>query len=252
MRQQIDEFFSKIEEKPLFYIESGSRLWGFASPDSDYDVRGFHIQSKQQYFDFNAQRNIIEVMDGDFDFVSYDIDKMFGLLAKSNPTVLEWIRSNIIYFNILPDWDNFQKNVIANFDFKALFYHYLSLAKGKIEFMEAGKNYTYKTIFYCIRALLSAELSTQHIMPELLIDNLFKQFNKDNDILIIAKESLELKKQKKEKEEVIATDKPRILDAIRLFISQLENKPPVSSNNRDKLETVLKDYCFNVKAGFYK
>lgn len=64
MRQEIDNLFKDLDEKPLFYIESGSRLWGIASPYSDYDVRGFHLQSKQQYFDFKKHRDIIEVMDG--------------------------------------------------------------------------------------------------------------------------------------------------------------------------------------------
>ncbi len=89
MQKKIEDIFKIKEEQPLFYIESGSRLWGVASPDSDYDVRGFHLQSKQQYFDFKKHRDIIEIMDGDLDFVSYDIDKMFGLLSKSNPTVFE-------------------------------------------------------------------------------------------------------------------------------------------------------------------
>lgn len=96
MIKHIHKVFKETEEIPLFHIESGSRLWGIASPDSDYDIRGFHIQSKRQYFDFKKHRDIIEVLDGDFDFVSYDIDKIFGLLAKSNPTVFEWIRSNIV------------------------------------------------------------------------------------------------------------------------------------------------------------
>ena len=199
MRQEIDNLFKGIDEKPLFYIESGSRLWGIASPDSDFDVRGFHLQSKRQYFDFKEHRDIIEVMDGDFDFVSYDIDKMFGLLVKSNPTVFEWVRANIVYFNELPDWTTFQQDVITNFDFKALFHHYISLAKGNINLMETGKKFTYKTAFYCIRGLLSAELATRQIIPELLIDDLFKQFDHDNEVLKIAKDSLERKKQQAEK-----------------------------------------------------
>ena len=251
MRQEIETLFKDIDEKPLFYIESGSRLWGIASPDSDYDVRGFHLQSKEQYFDFKKHRDIIEVMDGDFDFVSYDIDKMFGLLVKSNPTVFEWIRANIVYFNELPDWASFQQDVITNFDFKALFHHYISLAKGNINLMETGRKFTYKTAFYCIRGLLSADLATRQIIPELLIDDLFKQFDNDNDVLKIAKNSLERKKQQTEKEEVLESDKQKILTAIRGFTEQLETKAPESSNNRKKLESVLTDYSFQLKTNFY-
>jgi hypothetical protein len=251
MRQEIETLFKDLDEKPLFYIESGSRLWGIASPDSDYDVRGFHLQSKEQYFDFKKHRDIIEVMDGDFDFVSYDIDKMFGLLVKSNPTVFEWIRANIVYFNELPDWVSFQQDVITNFDFKALFHHYISLAKGNINLMETGRKFTYKTAFYCIRGLLSADLASRQIIPELLIDDLFKQFDNDNDVLEIAKNSLERKKQQTEKEEVLESDKQKILTAIRGFTEQLETKAPESSNNRKKLESVLTDYSFQLKTNFY-
>lgn len=251
MRQEIENLFRDIEERPLFYIESGSRLWGIASPDSDFDVRGFHLQSKRQYFDFKKHRDIIEVMDGDFDFVSYDIDKMFGLLIKSNPTVFEWVRANIIYFNELPEWPTFQQGVIKNIDFKALFHHYISLAKGNINLMETGKKFTYKTAFYCIRGLLSADLATRQIIPELLIDDLFKQFDNDNEVLKIAKDSLERKKQQTEKEEVLESDKQKILTAIKDFTGQLEVKAPDSSNNRQKLESVLTDYSFNLKTSFY-
>jgi len=251
MREQIDNLFKNIEERPLFYIESGSRLWGIASPDSDFDVRGFHLQSKKQYFDFKKHRDIIEVMDGDFDFVSYDIDKMFGLLVKSNPSVFEWIRANIVYFNDLPDWTTFQQDVITNFDFKALFHHYISLAKGNTILMETEKKFTYKTAFYCIRGLLSAELATRQIIPELLIDNLFKQFDKDNDVLKIAKESLERKKQQTEKEEVLESEKQKILTAIYEYTEQLEVKVPASSNNRLQLEKILTEYSFNLKTDFY-
>jgi len=251
MRIQIDNLFKDIEEKPLFYIESGSRLWGIASPDSDYDVRGFHLQSKQQYFDFKKHRDIIEVMDGDFDFVSYDIDKMFGLLAKSNPTVFEWIRAHIIYFNELPDWTTFQQDIITNFDFKALFHHYISLAKGNINLMETGKKFTYKTAFYCIRGLLSADLSNQQVIPELLIDDLFNQFDKENDVLKIAKDSLERKKQQTEKEAVLESDQQKILKAIKNFTAELESKAPESSNNRQQLESILTEYSFNLKTKIY-
>jgi len=63
--------------------------------------------------------------------------------------------------------------LIENIDYKSLFYHYISLAKGNVNLMESGKKFTYKTAFYCIRGLLSAELSSRQIIPELLINHLF-------------------------------------------------------------------------------
>ena len=252
MREKINVVFADKEETPLLYVESGSRLWGIASPDSDYDVRGFHIQSKHQYFDFKRHRDIIELMDGDLDFVSYDIDKMFNLLAKSNPTVLEWIRSHIVYFNVLPDWSSFQANIINNFDFKALFHHYISLAKGNLSLMVSGKKFTYKTVFYCLRGLLSSELASRKIMPELFIDNLFNQFDKENDVLRIAKESLERKKTHEEKVEVVNSDKEKILSIINNYIAELQAKDPKSNHNQINLEGILRTYSFNLKSEFYK
>ena len=252
MKEKIEQLFRDIEEIPLFYIESGSRLWGIASPDSDYDVRGFHLQSKKQYYDFKSHRDIIEILDGDFDFVSYDLDKMFGLLSKSNPTVFEWIRANIVYFNNLPEWAELQKQIIENFDFKALFYHYISLAKGNIHLMETEKKFTYKTAFYCIRGLLSAEIASKQIIPELLIDDLFKQFEEENDVLKIAKNSLDKKKQQTEKESVLESDKQKILIAIKDFMGQLELKELGNSNSKQKLEGILTDYSQFIKTKYYE
>lgn len=251
MKQHIKNILDTNKVHPLFYVESGSRLWGIESPDSDYDVRGFHLLSKQQYFDFKKHRDIIEVIDGDFDFVSYDIDKMFQLLSKSNPTVFEWIRAHIIYINNLTHWEQLQKDIIENFDFKSLFYHYLSLAKGHLHNMEEGKKFTYKTVFYAIRSLLSADLATQQIIPELLIDQLFKQFNKENDVLLIAKESLVHKKQQTEKEKIPTQQREKILSAIRTCTMNLEAKIVKENNNRKKLENILTEYSFVIKEKYY-
>lgn len=252
MTEEIKSLFETRPEHPLLYVESGSRLWGIASPDSDFDVRGFHLQPKGQYFDFKKHRDLIEIMDGDFDFVSYDIDKMFGLLAKSNPTVFEWIRAHIVYFNNFPNWTEFQNQVVENFDFKALYYHYLSLAKGNINLMATDKKFTYKTAFYCIRGLLSAELATKKIVPELLIDKLFEQFDVENDIIKIAKDSLEKKKSKSEKQDVEAEKKSIMLNKIKDYTQKLNDLEPERSNNPDKLKGILRDYSFELKNEYYK
>jgi hypothetical protein len=191
-------------------------------------------------------------MDGDFDFVSYDIDKMFSLLAKSNPTVFEWIRAHIVYFNNFPNWTKFQNLIVANFDFKALYYHYLSLAQGNINLMETDKKFTYKTAFYCIRGLLSAELAIKKTVPELLIDKLFEQFEIENDIIKIAKDSLEKKKSKSEKQDVEAEKKPIMLDKIKSYTQKLSEMEPERTNNPEKLKAILRDYNYELKSEYYK
>ena len=57
IEKNIQQLFEERQDIPLFYIESGSRLWGIASPDSDNDVRGFHLPSKDQYFDYKKYRD---------------------------------------------------------------------------------------------------------------------------------------------------------------------------------------------------
>ena len=118
--------------------------------------------------------------------------------------------------------------------------------------METGKKFTYKTAFYCIRGLLSADLATRKVIPALLIDDLFNQFDKQSEVLKIAKDSLERKRQQKEKEEVLENEKEKILVAITNFAKQLENKEPETSNNRKQLEKVLTDYSFFIKTKYYE
>ena len=118
--------------------------------------------------------------------------------------------------------------------------------------METDKKFTYKTAFYCIRGLLSAELATKKIIPELLIDKLFEQFESENDIIKIAKESLEKKKSKTEKEDVESEKKPILLDKIKKYAQKLNEIEPERTNNPDKLKGILRQYNFDLKNEYYK
>lgn len=248
---QLQKLFETYDIHPLFYIESGSRLWGMASPDSDYDVRGFHLPSKSQYYDYRKHRDLIEIMDGDFDFVSYDLNKMFGLLAKSNPTVLEWVRAHIVYFNQFPEWQKFQSELLTLIDYKALYYHYLSLANNGIMVMQTGENFTYKKVFYSIRGLMSAELATRQIMPELLITDLFKQIDEHDPLRHWAENYLEIKKQKKEKTQLAEHEQIEILKLFKQKIALLNAKPLKPTNDLEKFQQFLTSYSIFLKAHFY-
>jgi len=90
--------------KVLFAIESGSRAWGFASPNSDYDVRFIYAHKKDWYLDINVEykRDVIEypIVD-EIDINGWDIRKALMLFWKSNPAFVEWIQSPIVYIKNL-------------------------------------------------------------------------------------------------------------------------------------------------------
>ena len=252
IEQELQKLFATRDDIPLFYIESGSRLWGMASPDSDFDVRGFHLPPKAQYYDYRKHRDLIEILNGDFDFVSYDLDKMFGLLAKSNPTVLEWVRAHLVYFNRFPDWEIFRQDLLAKIDHQALYHHYLSLAKTGMKVMQSGRdNFTYKKVFYSIRGLLSAEISLQHQMPELLITELFKQAHPSDPLLHWAQQYLEIKKQQQEKSQLPLNEQAEILHLLQNKIELLTTQLPVNSHQPQILQSYLTEYSYQLKVHFY-
>ena len=90
MREKIQEQLRRIEEaeniKILLSVESGSRAWGFASPDSDYDVRFIYIRRLEDYLRLDTNRDVIELpIDDVLDINGWDLQKTLRLLHKSNP-----------------------------------------------------------------------------------------------------------------------------------------------------------------------
>lgn len=79
-------------------IESGSRAWGFPSPDSDYDCRFIFVRPRDRYLTLWPERDVIETpLDAVFDLNGWDLAKTVRLIAKGNATAIEWLRSPIIY-----------------------------------------------------------------------------------------------------------------------------------------------------------
>jgi len=102
MRRLIEEKLAQIERQQqvtiLFACESGSRGWGFASTDSDYDVRFIYVPRLPWYLRVESDRDVIEQpISGELDISGWELRKTLGLLRASNPTLLEWLRSPIVY-----------------------------------------------------------------------------------------------------------------------------------------------------------
>ncbi len=79
-------------------IESGSRAWGFPSPDSDYDCRFIYLREPERYVSLWPERDVIEMpLDAVFDVNGWDLAKAVKLIVKGNATAIEWLRSPIVY-----------------------------------------------------------------------------------------------------------------------------------------------------------
>jgi uncharacterized protein len=153
----------------LFAIESGSRAWGFASPNSDYDVRFIYANKPEWYqsVDLEERRDVIEyeIVD-DIDLNGWDVRKALRLFWKSNPAFVEWIKSPITYIergifrsdalDPLPQIYSPNKGV----------YHYISMAKTTYRDHLRLPVVPLKKYFYVLRALLAApELGRANAVP---------------------------------------------------------------------------------------
>lgn len=159
----IEECLKKIETeqniKILYACESGSRAWGFGSPDSDYDVRFFYVHQKDNYLSVNSPFDSIDkFFDNDVDLSAWDIKKALGLLLKSNATPFEWLQSPILYRKN-EETEKFRRTLWElskdYFSAKTLIFHYLGIAKGMLSKIEDNQ-ISIKKYFYILRPVLAA------------------------------------------------------------------------------------------------
>ena len=236
------------EITPFFYVESGSRLWGMASQNSDYDIRGFHLSPKDWYFDYKPYPDTLEIIDGDLDIVSFDLDKFFKLLSKSNPNCMEWLRAHIIYYEGLPERDAIYNTVFKNYSPKTLFHHYISISHKKLQRLKNGKDVSYKAALYYIRALFSAQAIVQGLMPPLPIDELFDCVELDSIIKTVAIKCLNAKKQVAEKYPIQDLS---IIEALEKYYTTIATQTVLNEGNVELLKSELSQLSIDIKNHYY-
>jgi predicted nucleotidyltransferase len=155
IRFKLKEIEEKENVKILHSVESGSRAWGFASSDSDYDVRFVYVRPKEFYLRLDKTRDVIEwQLDATLDINGWDISKALILLHSSNPTVFEWNMSPIVY-KTTDQWSQLSKVLEEYFDPKSSLYHYLSMAKKNQKEYLKSDTVSFKKYFYMLRPLLA-------------------------------------------------------------------------------------------------
>jgi len=162
MKKQIRQALLDIESQEdvtiLYACESGSRAWGFASSDSDFDVRFIYLRRPSWYLsvDFEHRRDVIERPIEDLlDVNGWDLRKALKLLRKSNPPLIEWLGSPIVYRESLETAARLRALLPTYYSSTASGYHYLHMARGNFrEFLKGGVVWR-KKYFYVLRPILA-------------------------------------------------------------------------------------------------
>lgn len=161
MKNTILQKLKEIEEQKgveiLFACESGSRAWGFASPDSDYDIRFIYKHDLNYYLSLWEQPDVIEFMtEDDLDGSGWDLRKTVKLLAKSNAPLLEWLHSPVVYYQNDAFLEQLLPLATECFSPVACLHHYLGTTKNFMEVCSA-EEVKLKSYFYALRTALAGK-----------------------------------------------------------------------------------------------
>ncbi len=142
----------------LLAIESGSRAWGFASANSDFDVRFIYARPADWYLavDLEERRDVIEyAITDDIDLNGWDIRKALRLFKKSNPTFVEWLQSPFKYTEVGAFADGARQLLPLVYSCESGIYHYRNMAKTNYRGYLRADLVPIKKYFYVLRPLLS-------------------------------------------------------------------------------------------------
>ncbi len=161
MRERIEKELRELERREnavvLYAAESGSRAWGFASRDSDWDVRFVYVRPIDWYLSVYPGRDVIEQpIDDGLDLSGWDLRKALALFRKGNAALAEWLRSPIVYREEPMLAEPLRAALARSFQQRSFAFHYLAMAKKNYRGYLRRDRVRTKKYFYVLRALLAA------------------------------------------------------------------------------------------------
>lgn len=230
MRERIKETLTQIEKthrvKVLYACESGSRGWGFASPDSDYDVRFIYVHQPDWYLALDKKRDVIEKpIDDELDVAGWELSKALRLLRNSNPALIEWLSSPVVYYQD----DAFTREIKALaeqfYSVRKARYHYLSMAKRNTQEHLLAEQVRLKKYFYVLRPVMALRwIAAGRGLPPMAFDALVAGTITDTDVLAEIEELLILKKSSGES--YYGTRRPAVDRLIQDVLNEAERPLP--------------------------
>lgn len=183
--REIDARLASLDVAIPWAIESGSRAWGFPSPDSDYDCRFIFVRPVDSYLSPWHERDVIETpLDETFDVNGWDLIKAVRLLLKGNAVVVEWLRSPIVYRGD-PEFRDGLRALAAEVSNRAqIGRHYLHV--GTNQWFPDGAEMKIKKIFYSLRAAMVLRWMDVHphdLVPPMNLQELLAEADPPVDVV---------------------------------------------------------------------
>jgi uncharacterized protein len=169
----------------LYACESGSRGWGFPSPDSDYDVRFIYLRPLEWYLSIEDRPDTIDLpIDKVLDLNGWDLRKALKLFRGSNSVIYEWIQSPIVYL----DQDNLAAELLNlahhYYSPRAGIHHYLNMTNDCYREHLQSATVRLKKYFYALRPILAASWIIEHqTSPPMEFSQLLKSIAGRHDVL---------------------------------------------------------------------
>ncbi|WHY79083.1 nucleotidyltransferase domain-containing protein [Neobacillus sp. WH10] len=195
MKEKILAEIKRIEEqyevKVCYAVESGSRAWGFPSKDSDYDVRFIYVHKKNWYLSIDQKRDVIELPINELlDINGWELSKALRLFKKSNPPLMEWLHSGIVYYQAYTLVDKMKAIQEKVFLPQSALFHYLNMAKGNFRDYLHRDQVKIKKYFYVLRPILACIWIEKHntvppIEFQILVEELLDEGQLKHEILTL-------------------------------------------------------------------
>ena len=192
VNQELNKIEKEFDIHILYAVESGSRGWGFANEDSDYDVRFYYIRPLYDYLSIDKKRDVIDINDlgrrkfeYDLDLSGWDITKVLQLHRQSNPNLREHMLDDMVYrgnCDFLKDLPDFDITTLKHAYGSMTYNNYMKYINGACT--DDFSPRVVKTYCYCIRQILAWILIDKYndVNAPINIDIILDRF-KDEDII---------------------------------------------------------------------
>jgi len=181
--QKLHELGQSENIKILYACESGSRAWGFASPDSDFDVRFIYSRPVNDYLSIVEMSDVVGLSVNEvLDIGGWDLKKTLKLFMKSNAPLYEWLQSPIVYLQDDTFADELRSLMPGYFSLRSAGNHYLSMAHNTLRDDLQDDEVKLKRYFYALRPALACRwIVEKQTVPPMEFDKL-RVLLVDNDV----------------------------------------------------------------------